>query len=300
MDVDRLHAMELFVRVVETGSFSAAARDLRMGQPAVSKTIAALEERLGVRLLVRSSRQLRPTEAGEAFYERARRTLAEADEAEQAASGLGAGLSGRLRVCAPVTFGRLHVAPKLGEFLDAHPALRLELVMDDRRIDLVEENIDVALRLGALADSSLTARKLATSERLVVASPAYLARKGEPKTPSDLVAHEAVSYSHQAVGDQWRLRRGSTEISVRPPSRLSFTAAEGFREGILAGLGVANVPRWMMSAELGTGAVQALLTDWSLPGVDLWAIYPSGRMPTAKARAFVAWVEGLMARSAAA
>ena len=295
--MDRLHAMELFVRVVETGSFSAAARDLRMGQPAASKTIAALEARLGVRLLVRSSRQLRPTEAGEAFYERARRALAEADEAEQAASGLGAGLSGRLRVCAPVTFGRLHVAPKLGEFLDAHPALRLELVMDDRRIDLLEENIDVALRLGALADSSLTARKLATSERLVVASPAYLARKGEPKTPSDLVAHDSIVYSHQAVGDQWRLRRGSSEISVRPPSRVSFTAAEGFREAILAGLGVANVPRWMMSGELETGAVRALLTDWTLPGVDLWAIYPSGRLPTAKARAFVAWVEDLMARS---
>src|SRR5579864_368032 len=157
--------MEVFLRVVETGSFSAAARDLRMGQPAVSKTVAALEARLGVRLLNRSSRQLQPTEAGEAFYDRARRSLAEADEADSAARGLGAGLVGRLRVCAPVTFGRLHVAPRLGDFLEAHPKLRLELVMDDRRIDLLEENIDVALRLGALADSTLTARKRPSRDR---------------------------------------------------------------------------------------------------------------------------------------
>jgi len=288
--------MELYVRVVETGSFSAAARDLRMGQPSVSKTVAALEARLGVRLLVRSSRQLHPTEAGEAFYERARRALAEADEAESAARGLGAGLAGRLRVCAPVTFGRLHIAPRLGEFLDAHPALRLELVMDDRRIDLMEENIDVALRLGDLSDSSLTARKLASTDRLVVASPAYLERKNAPRTPSELMAHEAVVYSQQAVGDEWRLRQGSTEISVRAPSRIAFSAAEGFREGLLAGLGLGIAPRWMVSPELAAGTLVPVLTDWTLPGTDLWAIYPTGRMPTAKARAFIAWVEDVMAR----
>src|ERR1700761_9014518 len=142
--MDRLHEMELFVRVVETGSFSAAARDLKLGQPTISKTIAALEERLGVRLLVRSTRQLSPTEAGTTFYERAVRAIAEANEADAAARGAGAGLEGRLRICAPVTFARLHIVPKLGEFLDAHPRLRLELVMDDRIIDLVAENIDAA------------------------------------------------------------------------------------------------------------------------------------------------------------
>jgi DNA-binding transcriptional LysR family regulator len=295
MDVDRLHAMQVFLRVVETGSFSAAARDLRMGQPSVSKTVAALETRLGVRLLNRSSRQLQATEAGQAFYERAKRALAEADEADTAARGLGAGLVGRLRVCAPVTFGRLHVAPKLGQFLEAHPKLRLELVMDDRRIDLLEENIDVALRLGVLADSSLTARKLATEARLIVASPAYLARRGTPQTPSELVAHEAVVYSLQAA-DEWRLKRGSTEISVKVPSRIAFTAAEGFRAGILAGLGLAIAPRWMMSPELEAGELVPLLSDWSLPPIDLWAIYPAGRMPTAKARTFVDWFETAFAR----
>ena len=284
--------MEVFVRVVETGSFSAAARDLRMGQPAVSKTIAGLETRLGVRLLVRTSRRLSPTEAGEAYYERARRTLTEADEAETAARGLGSGLEGRLRVCAPVTFGRLHVAPKLGAFLDAHPKLRLELIMDDRRINLLEENIDIALRAGALSDSTLTARRIGQTQRLIVAIPDYLRRRGEPRTPADLVGHEAVAYTQQAAAsDEWRVRSGTTEISVRVPSRLAFSAAEGLREGVLAGLGLAIAPRWMFSPELESGAVVPILRDWSLPPVDLWAVHPAGRMPSAKARAFISWYE---------
>ncbi len=146
--MDRLRAMEVFVRVVETGSFSAAARDLRIGQPNVSKLVAGLEDRLQVRLLVRTTRQLHPTEAGQAFYERARRTLEEADEAETAARGLGKGLDGRLRVSAPVTFARLHVIPRIGGFLDAHPDLHVDFVLDDRFVDLMGDNIDVALRAG--------------------------------------------------------------------------------------------------------------------------------------------------------
>src|SRR5271155_3162400 len=175
--MNRLWEMEIFVRVVEAGSFSAAARDLNMGQPAVSKTVAGLEDRLGVRLLTRSTRKLLPTEAGVAFYERAVRAIGEANEAEAAAQGAGAGLEGRLRISAPVTFSRLHLVPKLGSFLDAHPKVQLDVVMDDRAVDLVAENIDVALRMGVLTDSALKARKLAQAERLVVASPAYLARR---------------------------------------------------------------------------------------------------------------------------
>src|ERR1700693_1218615 len=176
--MDRLRKMKMFVRVVEAGSFSAAARDFNVGQPAVSKTIASLEDRLGVRLLTRSTRRLSPTEAGTAFYERALRAIVEASEAEAAAHGAGVGLEGRLRIAAPVTFSRLHLVPQLGHFLEAHPKVHLDLVMDDRVVDLVAENIDVALRLGVLTDSALKARKLAQAERLVVASPAYLARRG--------------------------------------------------------------------------------------------------------------------------
>jgi DNA-binding transcriptional LysR family regulator len=162
--MDRMAAMETFVRVVDAGSFSAAAKRLRLGQPAVSKTIAQLEERLGVRLLLRSTHGLTPTEAGRNFYERAKRSIDEADEAEFAARGAGTTLSGRLRICAAVTFARLHVIPRLPLFLAEHPALEVDVFLTDTNKDLVEAGIDVALRIGELADSSLTARKIGKAE----------------------------------------------------------------------------------------------------------------------------------------
>jgi DNA-binding transcriptional LysR family regulator len=289
--MDRLHEMELFVRVVETGSFSAAARDLKLGQPSISKTIAALEERLGVRLLVRSTRQLAPTEAGTAFYERALRTITEANEAEAAAQGAGAGLEGRLRICAPVTFARLHVVPKLGIFLDAHPRLRLELVMDDRMIDVVAENIDAALQLGNQNDSSLRVRKLAQAERYVVASPGYLARRGIPANPTDLLEHDGIVYGQSSGGQEWMFRRGSSETSIQLRTRLTLSAAEGVREAVLAGQGFAITSHWMFAPELASGAVVPVLTEWTLPAMELWVIYPSGKLTSTKARAFVKWFE---------
>ena len=169
--MSRLREMEMFVRVVDAGSFSLAARDMKIGQPAISKTIASLEQRLGVCLLVRSTRRLTPTEAGVAFYERALRAVTEADEADAAARGASASLEGRLRISAAVTFSRIHLVPRLAEFLDAHPRLELELVMDDRPRDLVAENIDAALRLGVLTDSSLRARKLARANASSLPAP---------------------------------------------------------------------------------------------------------------------------------
>ncbi len=286
--MDRLRAMEVFVRVIEAGSFSAAARDLRMGQPAVSKMVQALEDRLRVRLLARSTRHFQPTQAGQIFYEKARRALAEVDEAENSARGEGAGLEGRLRVCASVTFARLHIVPRIGEFLSTHPNLTLDLVMDDRYVDLLEENIDVALRAGELADSGLIARKLATTERHVVASEGYLATAGIPQTPADLLHHTAIVYSRSLITEEWRFRRGTSETSVTVPNRLAVTAAEGVREALFAGLGLAISSRWM-TPELVDGRLVPVLTDWELPHVDLWALYPTGRMPTAKARAFINW-----------
>jgi DNA-binding transcriptional LysR family regulator len=294
----RLREMELFARVVETGSFSAAARDLKLGQPAVSKTIAGLEDRLGVRLLVRSTRRLSPTEAGMAFYERALRAIAEANEAEAAAQGAGAGLQGRLRVSAPVTFARLHIVPKLGAFLDAHPKLRLELVMEDRITDLVAENIDAALRLGALTDSALKARKLGQADRLVVASPAYLARRGIPNTPADLLKHDGIIYGQSSGGQEWLFRRGSSETPVHIQTRLTLSAAEGVREAVLAGQGFAISSRWMFAPELESGEVVPVLQEWSLPPMDLWVIYPSGRLTSTKARAFVKWFEEIFGYAA--
>ena len=218
--------------------------------------------------------------------------MAEADEADSAARGEGAGLEGRLRVCASVTFARLHVVPRIGEFIEAHPNLSLDLVMDDRYVDLLEENIDVALRAGELSDSSLTARRLATCDRHVVASPAYLERMGTPATPIDLLAHTAIVYTQGLVAEEWRFRRGTADTSVRIPTRLSFSAAEGVREAVIAGLGLAISAQWMMDPELTSGSVVPVLADWKLPSADLWALYPSGRLPTAKARAFVNWFTG--------
>jgi DNA-binding transcriptional LysR family regulator len=287
----RLRDMEMFVRVVERGSFSAAARDLKIGQPAISKSIAALEGRLGIRLLVRSTRRLRPTEAGTAFYERAVRVIAEANEAEAAAQGAGAGLEGRLRICTPVTFGRLHVVPKLSSFIDGFPKIQLELVMDDREKDLIAENIDASLRLGVLVDSAQVARKLAQSQRLVVASPAYVARKGAPKTPTDLREHSGIVYRQSNGGEDWVFRRGNSEIKIRIRRLLTFSAAEGVRAAVIAGLGFTVCERWMFAPELESGQVVPLLKEWRLPPMDLWVIYPSGQLTSTKARAFIKWFE---------
>ena len=288
----------MFVRVLEAGSFSAAALDLNMGQPAVSKTIASLEDRLGVRLLTRSTRKLSPTEAGTAFYERAIRAIAEATEAEAAAQGAGAGLEGRLRVSAPVTFSRLHLVPKLGSFLDAHPNVQLDLVMDDRVVDLVAENIDAALRLGVLTDSALKARKLGQTDRLVVATPAYLERRGVPHTPADLLEHASIIYGQSSGGQEWLFRRGTSEMSVHLQPRLKLSAAEGVREAVLAGQGFAIASRWMFTPELKSGEVVSILEEWTLPPIELWVIYPSGRLTSAKARAFIKWFEKLITEAA--
>jgi DNA-binding transcriptional LysR family regulator len=289
--MDRLRVIEVFARVVESGSFSAAARDLGIGQPAVSKIIAALEERLRVRLLARSTRRVTPTEAGVAFYERAVRALTEANEADAAAQGLGAGLEGRLRVCAPVTFARLHLVPKLGRFLEANPRLRFEMIMDDRTVNLLEEGVDVAAHLGTLTDSALTARKIAQAERVVVASPSYLARRGTPRAPTDLLKHAAIIYGQRSGGDEWVFRRGRSEVSVRIRGVLTLSAAEGVRAAVIAGQGFAIASRWMFAPELESGEVVTLVPKWRLPPMDLWVVYPAGRLTSTKARAFVKWFE---------
>ncbi|PAY05835.1 MULTISPECIES: LysR family transcriptional regulator [Bradyrhizobium] len=287
--MDRLAAMETFVRVVETGSFSGAARQLRIGQPAVSKSVAQLEEFLGVKLLTRSTRGLAPTEAGLGYLERARRALEEAAEAEIAARGAGAGLKGRLRICAAVTFARIHLIPMLPRFLAQNPELELEVVLDDRQIDLVQEGIDVALRMGKMTDSTLTARRVARCKRLVLGTPAYFERSGTPSTPGELSRHQAVVYLRE--GSVWSFQRESTELAVTVRSRLRVSAAEGVRAAVLSDAGLAIASEWMFTPELKSGAVRAVLPEWSLPALDLWAVLPTGRAATAKARAFVNFFE---------
>jgi DNA-binding transcriptional LysR family regulator len=288
--MDRLASMETFIRVVETGSFSGAARQLRVGQPAVSKTIAQLEGYLGVKLFTRSTRGLAPTEAGLGYFERAKRSIEEADEAEMAARGAGTGLKGRLRICAAVTFARIHLIPLLPRFIAEHPELDLEVVLDDRQIDLVQEGIDVALRMGKLMDSTLTARRIGRCKRLVLGTPAYFDRAGTPMAPSELIQHQAVVYL-QGEGSVWSFRRDSSEAAVAVQSRLRVTAAEGVRAAVLANIGLTIASEWMFSPELRSGAVRAVLSEWSLPPLDLWGVFPTGRAATAKARTFVDFFE---------
>lgn len=289
--MDRLTAMETFVRVIEAGSFSGAAKQLRLGQPAVSKAIAQLEDRLGVRLLLRSTHGLTPTDAGRGFYERAKRSINEAEEAELAARGAAASLLGRLRICAAVTFARLHVIPCLPTFLAAHPALDVDIVMQDGDLDLVEAGIDVALRMSPLREVTLSARKIGLCRRRVIATPAYFSEHGVPQSPADLAQHHAIVYEQRLGGPTWTLRKGYLESSISLTGRVHVTAAEGVREAVFAALGFTVASEWMFASELESGAVASVLDDWSLPDVELFAVYPTGRQASAKARAFVNFIE---------
>lgn len=287
----RLAAMDAFVRVVDTRSFTGAARQLGIGQPAVSKIVAQLEESVGVKLLARTTQGLAATEAGEKFYEHARRSIEAADEAVSEARGAGAGLTGRLRICAAVTFGRLHVVPLLPKFLATHPDLDIEVFLDDRNLDLVEEGIDVALRMGDLKDSSLTARKIGRSPRVVVGATSHFETAGEPAAPSDLAAHQAVIYDQRGGGALWIFTRGPDECSVTLKGRIRLTAAEGVREAVFAGMGLAVASEWMFAPELVSGRVKRVLLDWHLPEIVLWAVFPTGRNTSTKGRAFASFIE---------
>jgi DNA-binding transcriptional LysR family regulator len=289
--MDRHLAMEAFVRVVDTGSFSGAARQMQIGQPAVSKAIVQLEDWLGVRLLLRSTRSLKPTEAGQNYYVRAKRALEESEEAVLAARGAGAGLTGKLRISASVCFGRLHIMRQLSRFLEKHPEVEIEMVLDDRPINLVEEGIDVAFRSGPPGNSSLVARKIGEARRLVMATPGYFEKHGEPKSPEELVAHQTIVYTPDGGGTSWTFRQGSVEKPVVVGGRLTVTAAEGLREAVFAHLGLAITSEWNFAPELEAGIVKPALLDWDLPKLELRAVFPTGRMASAKTKEFVSFVE---------
>lgn len=291
--MDRLQAMSAFVRVVETGSFSSAARLLNLGQPSVSKIIAQLEDRLQVTLLSRTTRGLSATEAGLRFFERAKTVIQEADEAELDARGAGAGLTGCLRISATTTFARLFIVPLLPKFLEQHPDLTIDVILDDRVIDLVEEGVDLSLRIsGGLPDSSSIARKIAKGSFHVLGTPRYFERAGVPKKPSDLASHEAVIYSQLPVG--WSFMRDGAATSVTLTGRVRVSAAEGVRTAVLADMGLTIGSYWMFAPELESGAAITVLPEWTLPPVDVWAIFPPGRIPTAKARHFASFAEKAM------
>ena len=289
--MDLIIAMRSFVRVYEAGSFSMAAKHLGLGQPAVSKSVAQLEGRLGVPLFLRSTRGLTPTDEAHTFYEHAVRTMDEAELALKAVRGEPATLTGRLRVSGTITFVRQHIIPQLPVFLAQHPGLEIDLMLDDGNVGLIEEGVEVALRMGKLPSSNLVARRIGRCRRVVVATPDYFKQRGTPLLPEDLIEHPAIVFSRGEGGEEVRFVKAevSRDVVLRPKLRIS--ALEGVRAAVLAGMGVAVASEWIFTEELAGGQVCEALADWEMSRLDLWAVLPGGRHASPKARAFIAFVE---------
>lgn len=284
--MDRLDGMHVFSRVARLGSFSAAARELRRSPAAVSRQVARLEAHLGVRLLERTTRRLRRTAAGERYLARCEEILAAVDGLEDEIGSEGSGLVGRLRVCAGHAIGRRWVAPLLPAFLERHPRLACELVLADAFVDLVDEGIDVAIRAGALADSALRARRLATSVSVLVASPDYLARVGRPVEVEALGRLDGVCDTNRRE-PVWRLHAGGRSIEVRPRVRLAVNDPEVIGEAVIRGLGVALLPHFAVAEALATGALEPVLPDVVGDPIPVHAVRPAHREAAPKAEAFV-------------
>jgi len=282
---DRLLELNAFVRAAETGSFSRVAREFGVSQPSVSRMVANLEARLGVKLLLRTTRQVSTTDAGAALLERARHVLGELDDAMDAARGVDS-LGGALRVAMPGAFGTREVIPRLPGFLAQHPQLRIELLISDRTDDLVAEGVEMALRLGHLPDPGFGARRLATASRFAVAAPAYLAQRGHPRTLADLSGHDCIVGPGFSGRSGWSFRRSGAVTSLTVEGRVKVASAEGVIACVKAGLGIAVASQWMCRAELATGELVPILHDYQLDPVEVHAVYPGGRRPSIKVRAF--------------
>ena len=282
---DRLQELSVFVRAAETGNLSKVAREFGLSQPSISRMVASLEARLGVKLLLRTTRRVTPTDAGAVFLERSRRILGDLDEAVHAARGVDS-LHGVLRVVMSEAFATREIIPRLPAFLDQHPRLKIELRTSDRTDDLVAEGADLALRMGRLADSTFGARLLASAPRLVIASPAYLARRGIPETLADLSMHDCIVGPGVTGRAGWSFRRSDAFGPVPVEGRVQVTSADGVMACVKAGLGIAVASRWMCRAELERGEVRAVLSGYPLEPVDVHAVYPAGPRATPKVRAF--------------
>jgi len=278
--------METFVRIVDTGSLTRAAGALGTSPPTVVRGLAALEAALGVRLLNRTTRRVSLTDEGREYYERARRVLAEVDEAEAALSARRRAPHGRLRLTAPVLFGRLHVAPVVAAFLAEHPALEIELLLLDRVVDLVEEGIDVALRIGALPESSLVARRVGQTGRIVCAAPGYLARAGVPRTPHDLPRHRCIGFSGLSPSHEWLFAGSPAErVALRP----AFTTnqIEVAIDACVRGLGCAQLLAYQVESQLEDGRLRRVLEAHEPAPLPIHWVYPRARLLSANVRTFL-------------
>jgi DNA-binding transcriptional LysR family regulator len=280
-----LNEIRVFTKVVQAGSFTAAAKQLHMPKSSVSKKVSDLEERVGARLLQRTTRKLRLTDVGRAYFERTSRGIADLEDAAQVVGRMHGTPRGLLRVTAPLSFSML--GPVVSRFLEQQPEVDLELVCTDRRVDLVEEGFDLAVRAGNLQDSSLIARSLGGLSSIVVAAPRYLKNKGPPRTPEDLAKHACLAFGSSATPSLWVLRSGEREKKVRVSARLIVNDFELMREAALAGMGIGLMPAHLCEQALTSGKLKRVLGDWSTAITPLHALYPSARHLSPKVMAFV-------------
>ncbi|WP_019139510.1 LysR family transcriptional regulator [Noviherbaspirillum massiliense] len=286
--MDRLRLMETFVRVVETGNFSAVAREGRTTQSAISKQVQALEAQVGARLLVRSTRSHALTEAGHLYYERCRQVLDTLEEARIEVHQVEHEISGSLRVAAPVAFGRLHIVPRLQTFYDRHPKIKVDLQLEDGFVDLVAAGIDVAFRVGELKDSRLIARRIGTAHRATLASPDYLARYGEPRHPDELLEHNCLVYTGLANINEWvYLDDKDQQHTVRVNGNFQSNSSEAIRQAACEGLGISYSTIWIYGNDIRAGRVKPILTRFRPPPLPLNVVFQPARRPSLKINSFV-------------
>lgn len=285
--MDLITSMSIFNRIVEAGSFTAVARETGLSQPTVSKHVAELENRLGIKLLNRSTRQLSLTEAGKEYYDRCTRILNELEELESSVGQCRTEPTGTLRVNVPVTFGRMYLLPILWEFMRKYPDLKLDLVMDDGYVDLVKDGVDLAIRVGPLTDSTLIARKIGDSPRVTVVSPDYLAEHGEPKTLSDLEEHSCIVYTYLTTRNEWYFNGARGEEKLRVSGHFSASSPDAIHDAVIAGVGIAVAPLWLIHDALTKGKVKAILTDYDPTPLEIHAVYPDRRYVPSRVRLFI-------------
>jgi len=285
--MDRLTAMTAFIRCVERGSFSAVAREMNMTQPTVSKLIASLERRLAGKLFARSTRQLALTAEGQHFYQRCR-TIVDAVESAEASFKTGREqITGMLHVATSVGFGRTQVMSRMRAFMQRYPLLRVDLQLNDRFVDLVEEGIDVAFRIGELKESNLIARRIGTTFRVTAAAPAYFKLHGEPSTPEDLGAHNCILYTGLATANHWPYSRGGRDRSVRVSGNFQSNSSEAVRAATLSGIGIALSPIWLFGEDIRAKRLKVVLKDYQPKPLPIHAVSPANRRYSAKVNAFV-------------
>jgi DNA-binding transcriptional LysR family regulator len=285
--MDRIDAMNVFVAVADLQGFAPAARKLGLSTSAVTRMVAALEDKVGARLLQRTTRSVTLTDVGARYLVRARRILADIEEAEASTQAERTQPSGRLVVSAPVVFGRLHVGPLMTVYLERYPDVSGELRLSDRMVNLVDDGIDIAVRVGTLADSTLVARLVGNMRRLAVASPDYLERRGTPVKPADLAAHELIQFTSNSSLSDWRFLDGGEEIRIPHESRFATNSADAAFQHAEQGGGVALVLAYQAAEAIANGRLKVLLADYELPPLPVHLVYPTSRLLSAKVRAFV-------------